>query len=409
MNENENIGSVAERQAEGAEGAQSVQTFEEMLNESMVSLHTGDIVTGTVISIQNGEVLVNLGYKSDGLIQKGQFSNDPEADVESLVKPGDSVEVYVVRVSDGDGNVLLSRKKVSERKDFEALEKAAEEGTPLPGKIIEVVKGGAIALISGVRAFVPSSQASDRFVKDLNEFKGKEFNFTIINYEKGKRRVVAGRRELAAKEAAERRRQALAGLEPGMRVEGKVSRITDFGAFVDLNGADGLIHISRLAWSRVKKVTDVLNVGDEVTAVVNDVDIEKGKVALSLKDVKADPWLSAGERYPEGEIVEGKVVRIVPFGAFVELEDGLDGLVHISQIADRRVNRVEDVLAVGEVVRARVLGVDAEQRRISLSIRAAQDFEEGFGDSDYDYDGEGYEGEDEGAAEDSGEAPYDSE
>lgn len=351
-------------------GNNQLQSFEEMLDETMVMLHTGDIVTGTVIQVSNGEVLVNLGFKSDGIIIKGQYSDDPDVDVSSLVSPGDQIEVFVVRVNDGDGNVLLSRKRVSEKKGYAELEEAAENGAILKGKIVEVVKGGVMASINGVRVFVPSSQVSNRFVEDLSTLLGKEFNFNIIQFDKAKKRIVAGRKELAAAEAAASKEKAFETLEVGQKIAGTVSRIADFGAFVDLGGVDGLIHISQLSWARVKRVSDVLKEGQAVTVTVLEIDKEKGKISLSLRDVDSDPWINAEVKYAIGETVEGKVVRMVPFGAFIELEEGIDGLVHVSQISGKRINKPDDVLKIGEIITAKVTEFDIEKKKISLSIKA---------------------------------------
>jgi len=349
------------------------QSFEEMLENggSLVHLHKGAIVKGTVISVVNGEVNVNLNYKSDGIIQKGQFADDPNIDPATVVKPGDEVEVFVIHVNDKEGNVLLSRTKIENQKGAADIEDAAQNGTILAGRFKEVVKGGMIVMIKGVRAFVPMSQVSNRFVENLETLIGKEFNFNIIQYDKEKRRIVAGRRELATAESAEKKAAAFASVEPGQKINGTVSRIADFGAFVDIGGVDGLIHVSELSWNRVKKVSDVLKEGDSVVVTVLDVNKEKGKISLSLKDMALDPWNGIEEKYKEGDIVGGLVVRLVPFGAFIQLEPGLDGLVHISHLSDKRVEKPEDVLRVGQVIEVMVLGVDLEKKKISLSKKQA--------------------------------------
>ncbi len=351
---------------------ESKQSFEEMLNESLITLHTGDVVKGTVISVSNGEVSVNLGYKSDGIIPKNEFSNDPDVDPADVVKPGDEIEVFVVRVNDGDGNVLVSKKKLDANKGYEEIENAFNNKTTVKGKVVDVIKGGLIAVVNGMRVFVPSSQISNRFVEDLNEFKNKEFDFNILELDKAKRRIVAGRKELVQKEINEKRSKVFASVKAGDRIEGTVSRIVDFGAFVDIGGVDGLIHISEMSWGRVKKVSDVLAEGDKVVVTVLDVNTEKGKISLSLKDINNDPWKSAAEKYAVGNIVEGKVVRMVPFGAFVELEEGVDGLVHISQISQKHIAKPDDVLEKGQVIKAKVTDLDAENKKISLSIKEAE-------------------------------------
>jgi len=345
------------------------ENFAEMLDQSLITLHTGDVVKGTVISVSNGEVSVNLGYKSDGIIPKNEFSENPDVDPADVVKAGDEIEVFVVRVNDGEGNVLVSRKRLEANKGYEEIEEAFNNKTTVKGKVVDVVKGGLIAVINNKRVFVPSSQISNRFVEDLNEFKNKEFDFNILEFDKSKRRIIAGRKELVQKEINERRQKVFASVNPGDRIEGTVSRIVDFGAFVDIGGVDGLIHISEMSWGRVKKVSDVLSEGDTVTVTVLDVNSEKGKISLSLKDINNNPWTTAPEKYAIGNIVEGKVVRMVPFGAFVELEEGVDGLIHISQISYKHIAKPEDVLEIGQVVKVKVTDFDAENKKISLSIK----------------------------------------
>ena len=346
-------------------------TFEQMLNDSFVTLHTGDIVKGTVISTAGEEVSVNLGYKSDGIISRDEFSNDKSVIPSKTVKPGDEIEVFVVRVNDGEGNVQLSRKKVESQKGLEEIEKAYEEKTPVTGKIIKNVKGGLIADVNEIHVFIPSSQVSGRFVEDLSAYVGTELTFNIIELDKSKHRYIGGRKALLAKEAEERKAAVFASLEAGKKVTGKVSRITDFGAFVDLGGVDGLIHISEMSWGRISNPKEVLSEGDTVEVVVLDVDKEKSKISLSLKDVTPNPWTLAADKYVVGSIVEGKVVRMVPFGAFIELEPGVDGLVHISQIANKRVEKPEDELKIGEIIKVKVIDVNAEQKKISLSKKEA--------------------------------------
>lgn len=343
------------------------QTFEQMLNESLVTLHTGDIVKGTVIQIVNGEVSVNLGYKSDGLIPRGEFSDNSDVNPSEILKEGDEIEVFVVRVNDGDGNVLLSKKRLEMQKGYTELEEAFNNKTTVKGRVTEVVKGGLIATVKGVRVFIPSSQISGRFVDDLNQFVGKDYNFNVLEFDRQKRRIVAGRKDLVQTEEKLKKEAVFNNIEVGQRIDGTVSRLVDFGAFVDLGGADGLIHISEMSWGRVKKASDVLKEGDKVTVCVLSVDKEKGKISLSLKDVVENPWNNISAKYPVGEIVEGKVVRHVPFGAFVELEPGVDGLVHISQIAQKHVVKAEDELKIGEIIKVKVMEVDTESKKISLS------------------------------------------
>jgi len=350
------------------------QSFEEwMSKEPIVILRTGEVVKGTVIAVQNGDISVNLNYKSDGFIPRSEFSDDPNADPSKEVKPGDEIDVFIVRVNDGDGNVLLSKKKVDSRRGILEIEEAFNNKVTVVGKITDIVKGGLIASIKGTRAFVPSSQISNRFIEDLKPFKGKEFTFNILEFDRNKRRLVVGRRDLVAKEQNEVREKVFNSLEVGQKINATVSRIVEFGAFVDLGGVDGLIHISELSWGRVKNVRQILNENDSVTVTVLEVDKEKGKISLSLRDVTNDPWKTIQEKYNIGDVVQGKIVRMVPFGAFVELADGVDGLIHISQISRKHIVKPEDELQVGQVVFVKITEVDMENKRISLSKKEAEE------------------------------------
>ncbi len=362
--------SVIIKEAVNAMSEMENKSFEEMLDSSLVTLRTGQIVKGKVISVSaTGEVAVDLGYKSDGIIARSEFSDDANVNPSEVVKAGDEIEVFVVRVNDGDGNVQLSKKKVDADKNYVVIEEAFNNGTPVKGKVTEQVKGGLIAIVNGARVFVPSSQISNRYVEDLSSFIGKEFDFEVLEFDKSKRRIVVGRKALAQKEIDAKRAEVFSAIKVGDKINGKVSRIVEFGAFVDLGGVDGLIHISEMSWGRVKKVTDVLSVGDDVTVTVLDVNPEKGKISLSLKDLNADPWKDAATKYAVGNVVTGKVVRMVPFGAFVELEEGVDGLVHISQIAYKHVEKPEDELTIGQEIQAKVTELDLDAKKISLSIK----------------------------------------
>lgn len=366
------VGTMNELETQnGNEAEVTEMSFAEMLEESFVSLRTGDIVKGTVIQISNEEVSVNLGYKSDGTIPRGEFSSDANVLPSEVVKQGDEIEVFVVRVNDGEGNVLLSKKRIESQKGMEEIEAAFNDKTTVTGKVTEVVKGGLIAMVNGVRVFVPSSQVSNRFIDDLSVFKGQDITVNIIELDRTKRRIIGGRKALIEKELSEKRAALFEKLEIGQKINGVVSRLTDFGAFVDLGGVDGLIHISEMSWGRISSPKELLSEGQEVEALVLDIDKEKGKISLSLKDKDSNPWTKAAEKYEVGSIVEGKVVRMVPFGAFIELEPGVDGLVHISQIAERHVVKPEDEIKIGEIINVKVLEVNPEQKKISLSKKAA--------------------------------------
>ena len=367
---------------------ENVQSFEEMLDESFRPLRSGEIMRGTVVRVTPTEVIVDLGFKSDGIIARSEFSDNQTTELAELTKPGDAIDVWILRVNDGEGNVVCSKRKVESQAGLKNIEAAFHDKTALRGKVVDLVKGGLTVNIQGMRAFVPSSQISNRFVKELEEFKGKEFDFEILEFDRSKRlRIIAGRRELAAREAEERHNAVFSNIEIGQTMEGTVSRIVEFGAFIDLGGIDGLVHITELSWKRIRKVTDVLAVGDKVNAIVKDFHPESGKISLSLKDAKDNPWADILEKYPIGGIVRGTVVRFAAFGAFVNLEDGIDGLIHISKIADKRVAKPADELEIGQEVDVQVVSVDLETKKISLSKRDADAIlypSPELGDEDYE-------------------------
>ena len=343
--------------------------FAAEFEKTLVSIRPGQTVTGTIVQVTDNEVCVNIGYKSDGLIPVAELIN--QENHREAYKVGDEIEVEVVKVNDGEGNVLLSQKNIVSRKNWDALVAKYENNEYVEGVGKDVVKGGLIVDVDGVRTFVPASQLSERYVEKIDQFVGKPMKLKIIEVDKQKRRLVASRKAVLAEESAAAKAAAWEKLEVGTIVHGIVRRLTDFGAFVDIGGVDGLIHITDLSWGRVKHPSDVVKPGDEVDVLVLALDRERERISLGLKQTKPKPWETAQVNYPVGSICEGKVVRIVTFGAFVELEPGLDGLVHISQIAATRINKVEDVLHVGDMVRVRILDVNPEAKRISLSIRDA--------------------------------------
>lgn len=332
------------------------------VDATLVKIRPGQTVTGTVVQVTEDEVCVNIGYKSDGLIKRSDLTQQD-------VKLGDEIEVEVVKVNDGEGNVLLSQRNIVNRKAWEALMAKYEAGEYVDGVGKEAVKGGLIADVEGVRAFVPASQLSQRYVEKIADFVGKDMKLKIIEVDKQKKRIVASRKAVMAEESAAKKKEAWEKLEEGIVIHGIVRRLTDFGAFVDVGGVDGLIHITDLSWGRIKHPSEVVKPNQEIDVKVLSLDRERERIQLGLKQLQPRPWDNAQEKYPEGSIVEGKAVRITDFGAFVELEPGLDGLVHISQCALNRVNKVEDAVQVGQTVRVKVLSVDPEKKRISLSIR----------------------------------------
>ncbi|MEG1524086.1 MAG: bifunctional 4-hydroxy-3-methylbut-2-enyl diphosphate reductase/30S ribosomal protein S1 [Clostridia bacterium] len=359
---------VQKTNVEVEEPSEFAQAFE----KTMTRIHNGQVIEGTVLSIVDGEVFVNVGYKSDGIIPKNEFSSDSDAKPEDYFKEGDTIDVEVVKVNDGEGNVLLSRKNVESKKLWEDLvnqEDLENKVFDAVGK--EVVKGGIIADIGGIRAFVPASQASVKYIENLSEFVGQPMKLKVLEVDKQRKRIVASQKQVMLAEAAAEKHKKWETLVVGSKVNGIVRRITDFGAFVDIGGVDGLVHVTDAAWGRVKHPSDVFTIGQEIEVLILNVDIEKERVSLGYKQLQPKPWTTADVKYPVGSIVEGKVVRIVPFGAFVALESTIDGLIHISQVSVHRIAKVEDELQVGDLVRCKVLEVNTEAKRISLSRKEA--------------------------------------
>ncbi len=332
------------------------------LEATLVRIKPGQTVTGTVVQITDEEVCVNIGYKSDGLIKRADLTSED-------IELGQEIEVEVVKVNDGEGNVVLSQRNIVNRKAWDALMAKYDAGEYVEGVGKEAVKGGLIAEVDGIRAFVPASQLAQRYVEKIAEFVGKPVKLKIIEVDKQKKRIVASRKAYLQEESTLRKKEAWDKLTEGEVVTGIVRRLTDFGAFVDVGGVDGLIHVTDLSWGRIKHPSEVVSPNQEVQVKILSLDRERERIQLGYKQLQPKPWDVAEEKYPAGSVVEGKVVRITTFGAFVELEPGLDGLVHISQCALTRVQKVEDAVKVGQTVRVKVLKVDPEAKRISLSIR----------------------------------------
>ena len=346
------------------------ESFERDLEKTMVRIRNGQVKKGTVVSIVGDDVFVNIGYKADGIIPQSELSLDPKAVASDILAVGDEVTVEILKVNDGEGNVLLSKKKVDQRQQDKQAVADLEDGRHFDVRIKQAVKGGLLGEYHGARVFIPASQVAEKFVENLDEFAGKTLTVKAIEVDKSKKRVVASRRQVLKEEAIARKKEKYSQFEAGQVVKGIVRRITDFGAFTDIGGIDGLIHVTDLSWGRVKHPSDIVKVGDEIDVEILSVNPETERIALGYKQLQPKPWDHAAERYLVGDIVEGTVDRIAPFGAFVELEPGLFGLVHISQVATHRIEKVEDELMVGDVITVKVLEVDSEKKRISLSRRA---------------------------------------
>ncbi len=331
----------------------------------------GDVVSGEVVRIDKDEVLVDIGYKSEGVIPSNELSIRRSVDPGEEVSLGEQVDALVLTKEDQEGRLLLSKKRARFEKAWRKIERAAETGEPIEGVVIEVVKGGLI-LDLGVRGFLPASLVDIRRVHNLDEFKGQTLECRVIELNRSRNNVVLSRRAVLEEERKEVREQILGRLQPGQVVEGKISNIVDFGAFVDLEGIDGLIHISELSWSHVNHPSEVLSVGETVRVKVLDIDRDRQRISLGLKQTQEDPWTRVTNEYKPGDAFEGKVTKVVAFGAFVEIVPGVEGLVHISELADHHVESPGEVVQPGQEVWVRVLEIDESRRRISLSVKRAQ-------------------------------------
>jgi len=334
----------------------------------------GEMVSGQVVRVSEDSIMVDVGYKSEGIIPLNELSHRPLRSAEEAgLKVGDEVQVVVLSVdAKGEGGLRISKRRADERLAWAEIERKFEAGEVVEAEVTEAVKGGLVVDL-GLRAFLPASQVDRGFVADLSKFVGQKIRAKIIELDPHKGRVILSRKQVIEAEREARRKAFWESVEEGAILEGTVKSLTDFGAFIDLGGVDGLLHISEMSYGRIKHPSQVLKEGEPIKVKVLRLDREKGKVSLGLKQVLPDPWETVTERYPEGSIVEGTVARLATFGAFVELEPGVDGLIHISQLADRRINNPGEVVSIGQQVKVKVVGVDAENRRISLSLRAAEE------------------------------------
>ena len=345
-------------------------TFEQMLEDpnSIKTIHSGEVVEGTVIDVKPEEIVLNIGYKSDGILSKNEYTNDSSVDLASVVKPGDTMEVKVLKVNDGEGQVVLTYKRLAADRGNKRIEEAYNSGEVLKATVAQVLEGGLSVVFEEVRVFIPASLVSDTYEKDLGKYLGQEIEFVISEYNPKRRRYIGDRRQLIVARKAELQRELFERIHGGDVVEGVVKNVTDFGAFVDLGGADGLLHISEMSWGRVEHPKKVFKVGDNLTVLIKE--INGSKVALSLKFEDQNPWRDAADKYAIGNVVTGRVARMTDFGAFVELEPGVDALLHVSQISKEHVEKPSDVLNVGQEVTAKIVDFNENDRKISLSIKA---------------------------------------
>jgi small subunit ribosomal protein S1 len=331
----------------------------------------GDVVSGRVVRIDNDEVLVDIGYKSEGVIPSNELSIRKNVDPHEEVELGEEVDALVLTKEDQDGRLIVSKKRARFEKAWRRIEAAAESGEPVEGTVIEVVKGGLIIDL-GVRGFLPASLVDIRRVPNLDEFMGTKIETKVIELNRSRNNVVLSRRAVLEEERKEQRQEILDRLQPGLVVEGQISNIVDFGAFVDLNGIDGLIHISELSWSHVNHPSEILSIGDTVQVKVLDIDRDRQRISLGLKQTQEDPWQRVVDTYNVGDELEGTVTKVVTFGAFVEILDGVEGLVHISELANHHVENPREVVQPGDDVRVRILEIDSDRRRLSLSVKRVE-------------------------------------
>ena len=359
-------------------------TFEQMLEESFKTIHTGEVVEGTVIDVKPDEMILNIGYKSDGVLTRNEYTNEPNVDLTTVVKPGDTMEVKVLKVNDGEGQVLLTYKRLAADRGNKRIEEAYNNREVLKAKVAQVLDGGLSVVVDEVRIFIPASLVSDIYEKDLTKYADQEIEFVISEYNPKRRRYIGDRKQLIMAEKAELQKKLFETIKEGDTVEGTVKNVTDFGAFIDLGGCDGLLHISEMSWGRVENPKKVFKVGDVVKVLIKEISGEK--IALSLKFEDANPWKNAASKYAVGNVVTGKVARMTDFGAFIELEPGIDALLHVSQISKEHIDKPADVLKAGEEVTAKVVDFNEADKKISLSVKAmlAPDPEEEKVDDDAD-------------------------
>ena len=345
-------------------------SFEQMLEESFKTIHTGEVVTGTVINVKPDYITLNIGYKLDGIVTRNEYSNASNLDLTTVVHDGDEITAKVLKVNDGDGQVILSYKRLAADKGNKRLEEAFNNKEVLTAKVTAVLDGGLSVTVEEAKVFIPASLVSDTFERDLSKYKDQEIEFVITEFNPRRRRVIGDRKQLVVAKKAAAAKELFDKIKVGDVIEGSIKNVTDFGAFVELGGADGLLHISEMSWGRVENPKKVYKAGDTVKAFIKDIQGEK--IALSLKFPELNPWANAATKYALGNVVNGRVARMTDFGAFIELEDGVDALLHVSQISRDHVEKPADVLKVNDMIEAKVVDFNEDDKKISLSIKALQ-------------------------------------
>ena len=345
-------------------------SFEQLLEESFKTIHNGEVVEGTVIRVKEDEIVLNIGYKADGIITRNEYTNTPNVDLTTVVKEGDKMQAKVLKVNDGEGQVLLTYKRLAAEKGSKRLEEAFNNKEVLTAAVSAVLEGGLSVIVDETRVFIPASLVSDSYEKDLSKYKDQEIEFVISEFNPKRRRIIGDRKQLLVAKKAELQKELFAKIQVGDVVEGTVKNVTDFGVFIDLGGVDGLLHISEMSWGRVENPKKVFKAGDAVRAFIKDITGEK--VALSLKFADQNPWANAEEDFAVGNVVTGKVARMTDFGAFVELVPGVDALLHVSQISRNHVEKPADVLKIGQEVTAKIVDFNFADKKISLSVKALE-------------------------------------
>lgn len=347
------------------------QSFEEMLEESLKNLNTNERVIGKVLSIAPNEVQVDVGRKQTGIIPVEELSNTPNVKPEEVVSIGDEIELLIMKTNDQEGTIMLSKRRVDAQKGWETLSEKVESQEIISGKVAEAVKGGVIVIYNGVRVFIPASQATASRDEKLEDLVGQDVDFRLIEVSQNgrRRRAIGSIRSVLKEQKAAQREAFWSECEIGKRYSGVVKSLTSYGAFVDLGGVFGMIHISELSWTHIKHPSEVVNVGDTVDVYIKDINEETKKISLGFKNADENPWVILQNNYPEGTVVEATIVGLTTFGAFANIIPGIDGLIHISQIANKRIDKPSDVLKVGEKVEAKITAIDFEKKRVSLSMR----------------------------------------
>ena len=349
----------------------SEENFADLVDNYSKTVHSGEIVEGEVIDVTPDQIVLNIHSKSDGIITKNEYSNDSSIDLTEVVKVGDTMEAKVIKVNDGEGQTLLTYKRLAAEKGNKRLAEAFENHEILKAPVVQVPNGGLVAVVDGARVFIPASLVSDTYEKNLERYNGQEIEFVVTEFNLRRHRIIGDRKQILVERKKELQKELFERIHIGDTVTGVVKNVTDFGAFIDLGGADGLLHISEMSWGHVENPKKVFKVGEEVTVLIKNINGEK--IALSMKFPGQNPWLDAGTKYAVGTIVTGRVARMTDFGAFIELEPGVDALLHVSQISREHVNKPSDVLRVGQEIEAKVVDFNQQDHKISLSMKALED------------------------------------